>query len=90
MSIFCYSMKIYWLFISDLKVWVCSQFGEVGIDGSLVAERRTGSEDIIMLNNGCLCCTVRGDLVRIISELVEKKKGKFDHIVVETTGNADL
>lgn len=40
-----------------------------------------------MLNNGCLCCTVRGDLVRMISELVNKKKGKFDHIVIETTGS---
>lgn len=39
-----------------------------------------------MLNNGCLCCTVRGDLVRMIAELVSKKKGKFDHIVIETTG----
>jgi G3E family GTPase len=39
-----------------------------------------------MLNNGCLCCTVRGDLVRMIGELVNTKKGKFDHIVIETTG----
>ena len=39
-----------------------------------------------MLNNGCLCCTVRGDLVRMIAELVNTKKGKFDHIVIETTG----
>lgn len=62
------------------------QFGEVDIDGSLVAAKTTGAEDIVMLNNGCLCCTVRGDLVRMISELVEKKKGKFDHIVIETTG----
>lgn len=64
---------------------VC-QFGEVDIDGSLVAAKAAGVEDIIMLNNGCLCCTVRGDLVRMISELVSKKKGKFDHIVIETTG----
>lgn len=62
------------------------QFGEVDIDGSLVAAKTTGAEDIVMLNNGCLCCTVRGDLVRMISELVNKKKGKFDHIVIETTG----
>lgn len=62
------------------------QYGEVDIDGSLVAAKTTGAEDIIMLNNGCLCCTVRGDLVRMISELVNKKKGKFDHIVIETTG----
>lgn len=62
------------------------QFGEVDIDGSLVASKSVGAEDIVMLNNGCLCCTVRGDLVRMISELVNKKKGKFDHIVIETTG----
>ncbi|CAL5405202.1 unnamed protein product [Camellia sinensis] len=43
-----------------------------------------------MLNNGCLCCTVRGDLVRMMAELVDKKKGKFDHIVIETTGLANL
>ncbi|KAH9715376.1 CobW C-terminal domain-containing protein [Citrus sinensis] len=61
-----------------------NEYGEVDIDGSLVAAKTTGAEDIIMLNNGCLCCTVRGDLVRMISELVSKKKGKFDHIVIET------
>ena len=61
------------------------QFGEVDIDGSLVAAQTAGAEDIMMLNNGCLCCTVRGDLVRMIGELVNKK-GKFDHIVIETTG----
>lgn len=56
------------------------------IDGSLVAAKAAGVEDIVMLNNGCLCCTVRGDLVRMISELVSKKKGRFDHIIIETTG----
>ncbi|KAH6782010.1 plastid transcriptionally active 17 [Perilla frutescens var. hirtella] len=66
-----------------------NEFGEVDIDGSLVAAKAAGVEDIIMLNNGCLCCTVRGDLVRMISELVSKKKGKFDHIVIETTGLAN-
>lgn len=66
-----------------------NEYGEVDIDGSLVAAKTTGAEDIIMLNNGCLCCTVRGDLVRMISELVNKKKGKFDHIVIETTGLAN-
>lgn len=66
------------------------QFGEIDIDGSLVAAKTTGIEDIVMLNNGCLCCTVRGDLVRMISELIEKKKGKFDHIVIETTGKTIL
>ncbi|CAL0300473.1 unnamed protein product [Lupinus luteus] len=66
-----------------------NEFGEVDIDGSLVASKSTGAEDIMLLNNGCLCCTVRGDLVRMISELVTKKKGKFDHIVIETTGLAN-
>ncbi|CAN8305077.1 unnamed protein product [Cochlearia groenlandica] len=66
-----------------------NEFGEVDIDGSLVAAKTAGAEDIIMLNNGCLCCTVRGDLVRMISELVNKKKGRFDHIVIETTGLAN-
>ncbi|GMH17689.1 hypothetical protein Nepgr_019530 [Nepenthes gracilis] len=66
-----------------------NEYGEVDIDGSLVAAKTAVAEDIIMLNNGCLCCTVRGDLVRMISELVDKKKGKFDHIVIETTGLAN-
>lgn len=63
-----------------------SQFGEVDIDGSLVAARQQGDEDIVMLNNGCLCCTVRGDLVRMLGDLIKKKGGKFDHIIIETTG----
>ncbi|KAG8072786.1 hypothetical protein GUJ93_ZPchr0006g45248 [Zizania palustris] len=66
-----------------------NEYGEVDIDGSLVAAQTTGAEDIMMLNNGCLCCTVRGDLVRMIGELVDKKKGKFDHIIIETTGLAN-
>lgn len=63
------------------------QYGEVDIDGSLVAAKSVGSEDIVMLNNGCLCCTVRGDLVRMIAELVNTNKGRFDHILIETTGS---
>ncbi|XP_021298344.1 uncharacterized protein LOC110427204 isoform X2 [Herrania umbratica] len=66
-----------------------NEYGEIDIDGSLVAAKAAGAEDIVMLNNGCLCCTVRGDLVRLIAELVNKKKGKFDHIVIETTGLAN-
>ncbi|KAG5618720.1 hypothetical protein H5410_018544 [Solanum commersonii] len=62
-----------------------NEYGEVDIDGSLVAAKAAGAEEIMMLNNGCLCCTVRGDLVRMIAELVSRKKGKFDHIVIETT-----
>eukprot|EP01018_Ginkgo_biloba_P005057 Gb_00365 [translate_table: standard] len=66
-----------------------NEYGEVDIDGSLVATQTTGAEDIVMLNNGCLCCTVRGDLVRMLSELVRTKRDKFDHIVIETTGLAN-
>uniref|UniRef100_A0A2C9UHA7 CobW/HypB/UreG nucleotide-binding domain-containing protein n=1 Tax=Manihot esculenta TaxID=3983 RepID=A0A2C9UHA7_MANES len=65
-----------------------NEFGEVDIDGSLVASHSSASDDIIMVNNGCLCCTVRGDLVKMLLELVKKKRDKFDHIVIETTGLA--
>ncbi|KAL4274381.1 hypothetical protein HN51_057163 [Arachis hypogaea] len=65
-----------------------NEFGEVDIDGSLVASHSSSSEDIIMVNNGCLCCTVRGDLVKMLLELVTKKRHNFDHIVIETTGLA--
>jgi G3E family GTPase len=58
----------------------------VDIDGSLVASKLSGAEDILMLNNGCLCCTVRGDLVRMLAELLIKKKDMFDHIIIKTTG----
>ncbi|KAL6008271.1 hypothetical protein ACLOJK_033777 [Asimina triloba] len=64
------------------------KFGEVDIDGSLVASHNSVAEDIVMVNNGCLCCTVRGDLVKLLLELVKKKRDKFDHIVIETTGLA--
>lgn len=66
------------------------QFGEVDIDSSLVANHSSSNEDIIMVNNGCLCCTVRGDLVKMLLELVKKKRDKFDHIVIETTGMSTL
>ena len=62
------------------------QFGEVDIDGSLVASHSSSNEDIVVVNNGCLCCTVRGDLVKMILQLVKDKRDKFDHIVIETTG----
>ncbi|XP_075666770.1 uncharacterized protein LOC142636419 isoform X7 [Castanea sativa] len=64
------------------------QFGEMDIDGSLVASHSSVFEDIIMVNNGCLCCTVRGDLVKMLLKLVKEKWDKFDHIVIETTGLA--
>ncbi|KAG5540318.1 hypothetical protein RHGRI_020527 [Rhododendron griersonianum] len=65
-----------------------NEFGEVDIDGALVASHSSSNEEIVMVNNGCLCCTVRGDLVKMLLELVKKKRDKFDHIVIETTGLA--
>ena len=62
-----------------------NEFGEVDIDGELVAFKESGEEDIMLLNNGCLCCTVRSDLVEMLSRLVREKKGSFDHILIETT-----
>jgi len=64
---------------------VVNEFGEIGIDNQLVVG---ADEEIFEMNNGCVCCTVRGDLIRIIGGLM-KRKGKFDAIIVETTGLAD-
>ncbi len=61
-----------------------NEFGEVGVDQDLVIG---AEEEIFEMNNGCICCTVRGDLIRIIEGLM-KRKGKFDAIIVETTGLA--
>jgi len=69
-----------------LKVAVIvNEFGEVGIDNQLVID---SDEEIFEMNNGCICCTVRGDLIRIIGNLM-KRRNKFDHLVIETTGLAD-
>ncbi|XP_059664882.1 uncharacterized protein LOC132311146 [Cornus florida] len=65
-----------------------NEFGEMDIDGSLVASHSSSNDNIAMVNNSCLCCTVRGDLVKLLLELVKKKRDEFDHIVVETTGLA--
>jgi G3E family GTPase len=62
-----------------------NEFGEIGIDDALVID---SEEEIFEMNNGCICCTVRGDLIRILGNLM-KRKDKFDHILVETTGLAD-
>jgi G3E family GTPase len=64
---------------------VVNEFGEVGIDNDLVVG---ADEEVFEMNNGCICCTVRGDLIRIIESLM-KRKGRFDAIIVETTGLAD-
>ena len=66
-----------------------NEFGEVDIDSELVAFQSEVEENILLLNNGCLCCTVRGDLVDMLSRLVTEKKGQFDHILIETTGLAN-
>ncbi|MFQ3591268.1 MAG: GTP-binding protein [Chloracidobacterium sp.] len=62
-----------------------NEFGEVGVDNELVID---AEEEIFEMNNGCICCTVRGDLIRILGNLM-KRKDKFDYILVETTGMAD-
>lgn len=64
---------------------IVNEFGEIGIDNDLVIG---ADEEVFEMNNGCICCTVRGDLVRILEGLM-KRKGKFDAIIVETTGLAD-
>jgi G3E family GTPase len=64
---------------------IVNEFGEVGIDNQLVIDT---DEEIFEMNNGCICCTVRGDLIRIIGNLM-KRRDKFDHLVIETTGIAD-
>jgi G3E family GTPase len=66
-----------------------NEFGEVGVDNEII---ETGDEQIVEMNNGCICCTVRGDLIRILGTLKEKRdegKLKFDRVVIETTGMAD-
>ncbi len=64
---------------------IVNEFGEIGIDNDLIVG---ADEEVFEMNNGCICCTVRGDLIRIIEGLM-KRKGKFDAIIVETTGLAD-
>ena len=62
-----------------------NEFGEVGVDNELVVN---AEEEIFEMNNGCICCTVRGDLIRILGNLM-KRKDRFDYIIIETTGLAD-
>jgi G3E family GTPase len=66
-----------------------NEFGEIGVDNEII---ETGDEQIVEMNNGCICCTVRGDLIRILGTLKEKRdegRLKFDRVVIETTGMAD-
>jgi len=67
-----------------------NEFGEIGIDDALVKEKINENEEIFEMNNGCICCTVRGDLIRILATLIERRQTKwFDYILIETTGLAD-
>ena len=62
-----------------------NEFGEIGIDNDLIIE---GSEDMIELNNGCICCSINGELLNTVSKVLERAK-KLDYLIVETTGLAD-
>ncbi len=64
---------------------VINEFGELGVDNDLVID---SDEEVFEMNNGCVCCTVRGDLIRIVSGLM-KRRGRFDGIIIETTGLAN-
>ena len=64
---------------------IVNEFGEIGIDNDLIVE---SDEEIYEMNNGCVCCTVRGDLIGVLERLM-RQPGRFDAIVVETTGLAD-
>jgi G3E family GTPase len=66
-----------------------NEFGEIGVDSEIIEK---SDEQIVEMNNGCICCTVRGDLIRILGTLKEKRDSgalKFDRVVIETTGMAD-
>jgi G3E family GTPase len=68
-----------------------NEFGEEGIDNDILL-REAGQEQIVEMNNGCICCTVRGDLVRILNDLMRKREAKtldFERVIIETTGLAD-
>jgi G3E family GTPase len=64
---------------------IVNEFGEIGIDNDLIVE---SDEEIYEMNNGCVCCTVRGDLIRVVEGLM-RRPGRFDAIIIETTGLAD-
>src|ERR1700761_1009384 len=64
---------------------IVNEFGELGVDNDLVVD---ADEEVFEMNNGCICCTVRGDLIRILAGLM-KRRTKFDGIIIETTGLAN-
>ena len=63
-----------------------NEFGEIGIDNDLIIE---GSEDMIELNNGCICCSINGELLNTVSKVLERAE-KLDYLIVETTGSASI
>lgn len=65
-----------------------NEFGEVSIDDGLVAESLDAPEDLITMDNGCVCCSIRGDLIRTLGQLTNQRH-KFDAVLLETTGVAD-
>jgi G3E family GTPase len=64
---------------------IVNEFGEIGIDNELIV---SSDEEIYLMNNGCICCSIRGDLIRVLGSLV-KRRGSFDAVLLETTGLAD-
>lgn len=78
--------------LKEQKEWKIAvlenEFGEVSIDDGLVAESMDAPEDLITMDNGCVCCSVRGDLIRTLGQL-EKRRHDFDAVILETTGLAD-
>ncbi|HWO40994.1 MAG TPA: GTP-binding protein, partial [Candidatus Eisenbacteria bacterium] len=64
---------------------IVNEFGEVGIDHHLLL---SSDQEIVEMSNGCICCTVRGDLVRSLFQLVDRRS-QFDKLIIETTGLAD-
>lgn len=78
--------------LKEQKEWkICvveNEFGEIPIDNDLVEENLATREDIITMDNGCVCCSIRGDLIRTFTMLIPRRK-QFDAIIIETTGLAD-
>jgi len=66
-----------------------NEFGETGVDEEVLVAREHSEEIVVEVKNGCICCTVRGDLVESLSKIYEKTKGKLDGVIIETTGLAD-
>merc|ERR1712096_541993 len=80
-----------WVLSADhgMKIAVIeNEYGEIGIDDALVKKKFNSDEMIFEMNNGCVCCTLRGDLVQVFKRLKKKMK-KIDAVIIESTGMAD-